>query len=185
MMLPSISDRGTNMLGRIRKFLDGLYRLSGYLGAFCLVVILAIILLQMLLRWSGSTLPGATNYAGYFMAASSFFMLAFALNEGAHIRVTLVLSSLGKYRRYGEIWCYGVAALTATFFARFAIKTNYWSWKLHEVSQGQDATPIWIPQIVMSIGTVLLAIAIWDHLLRILFSDHTGVAGGDPLEARE
>ena len=29
-------------------------------------------------------------------------------------------------------------------------------------------TPVWLPQIAMSIGTILLAIAIWDHLFRLL-----------------
>ena len=29
-------------------------------------------------------------------------------------------------------------------------------------------TPIWIPQLTMSIGTVLLAIALWDSLYRML-----------------
>ena len=44
---------------------------------------------------------------------------------GAHIRVTLVLGSLGRYRRYAEIWCYGVAAVTAVFFARYAVKDEH------------------------------------------------------------
>ena len=124
-------------------------------------------------------MPGATNYAGYCMAESSFLMLAYALNQGAHIRMSLVLGKLGRYRRIGEIWCYGVAAVTATFFARYAIKTNYWSWKFNDVSQGQDAWPIWIPQLVMSLGTVLLAIALWDHLIRIIFTRHEGVENPD------
>jgi hypothetical protein len=29
-------------------------------------------------------------------------------------------------------------------------------------------TPIWLPQLPMSIGTVLLAVAIWDYLTRLL-----------------
>jgi hypothetical protein len=29
-------------------------------------------------------------------------------------------------------------------------------------------TPVWLPQIAMSVGTILLAVAIWDHLFRLL-----------------
>ncbi|MBY8978105.1 TRAP transporter small permease [Rhodobacteraceae bacterium NNCM2] len=159
----------------LRKGLDTLYLAGGVLGAFFLVAILVLIVLQMVARWTGLVFPGSTNYAGYCMAASSFFALAYALNHGAHIRVTLVLSHLGRWRRIGEIWCYAVAAVIATLFARYAIKANIWSEKLHDVSQGQDATPLWIPQIAMSVGTVLLAIALWDHLIRILFTPHMGV----------
>ncbi|MFB3076964.1 MAG: hypothetical protein ACE1Y4_03065, partial [Lysobacterales bacterium] len=77
------------------------------------------------------------------------------------------------------------AAVTATVFARFAIKTNFLSEKLNDISQGQDATPIWIPQLAMSIGTVLLAVALWDHLFRIIFTEHKGVAEPDISELAE
>ena len=109
------------------------------------------------------------------MAGASFFALAYALNRGAHIRVTLVLNSLGRWRRFAEIWCYGVAAVTAVFFARYAVKANIWSHKLNDVSQGQDATPLWIPQIVMSVGTCVLALALVDQFVRVLLTPHPGV----------
>ena len=87
---------------------------------------------------------GGPDYAGYFMAGASFFAFAYALNNGNHIRVTLVLGTLGKYRRIGEIWCFAMATLLAVYWARYAIKITYWSYKLNDISQGQDATPIWI-----------------------------------------
>ncbi len=51
----------------------------------------------------------------------------------------------------------------------YAIKANYWSWKLNDISQGQDALPLWMPQLVMSIGTIMLAICFWDNLIRLVF----------------
>jgi len=162
----------------LRRALDALYLAGGVVAAVFMVAILALILLQMAARWSGHVVPGATDYAGYCMAGASFMALAYALNHGSHIRVTLILSKLGRWRRWGEIWATGIAALTATFFARYAIKTNIGSAKWNDVSQGLDATPLWIPQIVMSVGTVLLAIALWDHLVRLIFTDHPGVGAG-------
>lgn len=155
--------------------LDGLYLLGGIAGALFLIAILVIIVMNMGARWFLIPFPGSTDYAGYCMAASSCFTLAYALNKGAHIRVNLILSRLGSWRRFGEIWCYGVAAVMALVFARYAIKTNIWSEKLNEISQGQDKMQIWIPQLSMSIGAVLLAIALVDHLARLLFTDHDGV----------
>ncbi len=169
----------------LRRALDALYLAGGALGALFLIAILVLIVAQMVARWTGNVFPGGTDYAGYCMAASSFFALAYALNHGAHIRVSLFLSNLGKWRRFGEIWCFGIAALTATFFARYAIKANFWSAKLNDVSQGQDATPLWIPQIAMSAGATLLAIALWDHLIRLILSDHPGIHDPDPQEARD
>ncbi len=166
----------------LRRSLDALYLACGALAACFLVLLLVIIVAQMAARWSGLVFPGAANYAGYCMAASAFFALAYALNHGAHIRVNLLLSRLGRARRWGELWCFGVGTVTAGFFAFYAIKTTYWSYRLNDVSQGQDAWPLWIPQVAMSIGTVVLAIALADHLVRILF---VGLPGGRaPISAR-
>lgn len=160
-------------LRTLRRILDFLYKLGGVIAAVFLVAILSIIVLQMLARWTGHVFPGATDYAGYCMASASFFAFAYALNHGAHIRVSLVLNALGRHRRWGELWCFAIGAITATYLARYAVKGTYWSWKLNELSQGLDATPVWIPQLAMSAGTVLLAIAFWDHLIQIIFTgDH-------------
>ena len=154
----------------LRTFLDALYRGCWALAACFLVLLLGVIVAQMAARWTGQVFPGATSYAGYCMAASAFIALAYALTRGSHIRVNLLLSRLGRFRRWGELWCFGMGSAIATYFAWYAIKTTWWSWKLNDVSQGQDAWPLWIPQIPMSIGTVVFAIALADHLVRILFA---------------
>ncbi len=162
-------------LRALRRILDFLYKLGGVIAAVFLVAILVIIVLQMLARWTGQVFPGATDYAGYCMASASFFAFAYALNHGAHIRVSLFLSALGRHRRWGELWCFAIGAITATYLARYAVKGTYWSWKLKELSQGLDATPMWIPQLAMSAGTILLAVAFWDHLARIIFTGDHGI----------
>ncbi len=153
---------------RLRTVLDGLYAACGWVAAVFLVLILAIIVVQVVARWTGHTAPGATDYAGYCMAAASFFAMAYALNHGAHIRVNVLLSRLGRHRRYAELWCFAVGTLLAGYFAYYAIKATYWSHKLNDVSQGQDATPLWIPQLSMAIGTSVLALALFDQFVRIL-----------------
>ncbi len=153
--------------GGLRRFLDGLYFTGGMIGAGFLLLILAIIVAQMVARWTGYVLPGSTAYAGYCMAAASFFSLAYALNHGAHIRVTLLLGKMGRYRRLGEIWCFAVATFFSGYFAWYAWKAVQVSLMINDISQGQDATPLWIPQIAMGIGTTLLFIAFVDNLYRI------------------
>jgi Tripartite ATP-independent periplasmic transporters, DctQ component len=84
---------------RLRPWLDRLYDLCGGLAALFLIVLLLIIVAQMAARWSGQQFPGSTDYAGYCMAAASFLALAHTLNRGAHIRVALLLTRLGRWRR--------------------------------------------------------------------------------------
>lgn len=154
----------------LRRFLDFLYLASGVLAALCLIAILSLIVAQMLARWIGEIFPGAPSYAGYAMAAASFFAFANALNRGAHIRVSVLLNAVPPGpKRLLEIWCFALAAGIAWYFTYYAYWFVYWSWKFKEVSQGQDATHLWIPQSVMVLGGGLLAIALTDNLLNVLF----------------
>ncbi len=157
-------------MGRaLRVALDGLYRLCGLIAALFLVALLVIILAQVAARWLGVQFPGSTSYAGYCMAGASFFALAYTLNHGAHIRVSLVIGQLtGASRRIAELWCLAIATALAWYFAWYAIKAVRVSRLIHDISQGQDATPLWIPQSFMAIGTVVLAIAFTDLLIRVL-----------------
>lgn len=174
----------TRALGLVRRVLDTLYLIGGYIGALCLVTILVLITAQMVARWTGLTIPGASSYAGYAMAGASFMAFAYALNSGAHIRVSLLLGALGRWRRWGEVWCLLIGALVATFMLRYAYDAVYWSRFLGDVSQGQDATPLWIPQMVMVAGSGLLALCLWDNLIRMVFTGRSGTEGDDAAPAR-
>lgn len=157
----------------VRRTLDRLYFGSGVIAALFLIAILSLVVLQMLARWTGNVFPGAADYAGYCMASASFFAFAHALNRGAHIRVSLLLQFVGHYRRWVEVWCFGIGSALGWYLAYYAGKGAYWSWKLHDISQGQDATPIWIPQIAMVLGSIFFAIALTDHLVNLIFfGDH-------------
>lgn len=189
--------------------LNVIYDAAGVIAAFFMVAILVIIVAQMVTRWLGLVFPGSTDYAGYAMAATSFFALAHTLNRGAHIRVSILLNLNSFTRFWLDAFAMFAAALTATYFARYAIKTNIFSELLNDRTQGLDQvperllttismigsspstwsemwaasgtgwvyTPIWLPQLVMSIGTVLLAIALWDNLIRLLVTGESAIKG--------
>jgi len=158
----------------LRNILDGIYTGAGALAAVYLVAILTLIVAQMVARWTGNVFPGAASYAGYAMAGASFLAFANALNRGSHIRVSILVNALSdKGRRLLDIWCFAVAAAVAWYFTYYAYWFVYWSWKFNEVSQDQDATALWIPQSVMVIGGGILAIALTDNLLHLIFKgDH-------------
>lgn len=157
------------MFHAIRSALDFLYRLSGILAATSLVAILLLIVAQMTARWTGQLLPGASSYAGYAMAAASFLAFADALNKGAHIRVSALLEIAASRPRFLlEAWSLGISTAIAWYFAWSASKFTYWSWKFNDISQAQDAAPLWIPQSFMVVGSVIFAVALTDHLLHLL-----------------
>jgi len=162
----------------VSRLLRPLYEACGLLAALALVAMLLVILAQILTRWLGLVFPGATDYAGYLMAASFFFGLSYAFVRGAHIRVGLLLARLhGPARRLAELWCLAVGGALAWYFAWYAVRGTYVSWLIHDVSQGQDATPLWIPQLAMAAGTVIFAVALTDRFLVVLT--------GGPVELEE
>ena len=153
----------------IRKLLDSLYLAAGILAALCLIVILLLIVLQMLARWTGEVFPGAPDYAGYAMAAASFLAFANALNKGSHIRVSILLNALSHRGRYLlEIWCFAIGTAVAWYMTYFIYRMIGFAIKFNDVSQGQDATPLWIPQSAVLVGIVILAIALTDNLISLL-----------------
>ncbi|MEP2027739.1 MAG: TRAP transporter small permease [Paracoccaceae bacterium] len=160
----------------VRKSLDLLYSISGVLAALCLIAILVLIVVQMLARWTGEVFPGAPDYAGYAMAAASFLAFASALNRGSHIRVSILLNVVGpKMNRILETWCFAIGTAVAWYVAYYTWRLIGFALKFKDVSQGQDATPLWIPQMPMLIGAVILAIALTDHLLQLIFTGKHGI----------
>ena len=53
----------------------------------------------------------------------------------------------------------------AVLFAYYSCKLAWQSHEFHDISTSSDATPLWIPQIAMALGTVILAIAFVDELV--------------------
>jgi TRAP-type C4-dicarboxylate transport system permease small subunit len=161
----------------MRKALDALYNGAAAIAAFFMVAMLGMVLTSILGRQFNFHLPGTDAYAGYLMAGSGFLALAHTLKKGEHIRVTLLLAALtGGYKRALELWAFGFATLLATLIAFYSCRLAWQSHTFHDISTSSDATPLWIPQIAMAVGTVILAIAFLDEFMLELRGQRVAVA---------
>jgi TRAP-type C4-dicarboxylate transport system permease small subunit len=150
----------------MRRFLDGLYTTSAWLAGLCMVGVLAMVLLTVLSRLMGFSAPGTDAYAGYAMAGAGFMALASTLKHGEHIRVTLILGMLkGHAHKALEVAALVIATLLAGFLAFYSARLAWQSWEIDDISVGIDATPLWIPQIFMALGTLVFFIAFCDELV--------------------
>jgi TRAP-type C4-dicarboxylate transport system permease small subunit len=150
----------------MRRTLDAIYNLSGAVAALFMVALLLAVLLSVISREIGFNVPGIDMYAGYMMAGAGFLALAHTLKRGEHIRVTLVLQSLRPpTKRLFEIGSLSVATVLAALLAWYSIRLCYQSFTLNDISTGSDATPLWIPQISMAAGTLILLVALIDELV--------------------
>ena len=150
----------------MRKLLDALYDSAAALAALFMVGLLAMVLLSIFGRQFNFYLRGTDAYAGYLMAGASFLAMAHTLKKGEHIRVTLLLGLLRGATRHGlELWSLAASSLLAMLFAFYSCRLVWQSLLFDDISTGNDATPLWIPQLGMAIGTVIFAIAFIDETL--------------------
>ena len=150
----------------LRRSLDALYDAAGVLAAAFLAGTLAMVLTGIAGRFFHFHVPGTDAYAGYCMAGAGFLALAHTLKHGEHIRVSLLLERAGPAaRRWLELWSLAAATVLAGLFAFYSVRLSWQSWQFNDISTGNDATPLWIPQLAMAAGTVVLLIAFADELV--------------------
>ena len=167
--------------GPLRRLLDGLYDGCAALAALAMVGLLVAVLLSVVGRKAGFNVPGIDAYAGYLLAACGFLSLAHTLKRGEHIRVTLLLNALAPAsRRALEIWTLVAGVLLAGLFAWYAAKLSWQSHDFNDVSTSNDATPLWIPQLTMALGAIVLFVAMLDDLILELRGQRVVVASEEP-----
>ena len=165
----------------LRRALNALYDGAAALAGVFMVLLLVMVMLSVLGRQLHFNLPGVDAYAGYMMAATGFLALAHTLKKGEHIRVTLLTSSLtGAAKRGFEIWALFAASALAVLSAFYSAKLAWQSYTFHDISTANDATPLWLPQLSMALGTLVLAVAFIDELVLELLGERVVV---EPEEA--
>ena len=157
------------MLDSLNKNLNKLYRFSGYIAAFFLILVAVFILIGISSRIFGFYIRGLAEYSGYCIAAASFFALAYTFVEGGHIRITLFLEKLsGSKKKIIEAWCLSVASFFSGYLAFYFIKMLLISYKFQERSEGADEILIWIPQLSVAIGSTIFFISVFHQFILII-----------------
>lgn len=155
----------------MRRTIDALYAIGATLGALCLLGIVVLVVIQVASRWLAIPVAGATEFAGYAMVNSFFLPLGYTFRKAAHIRITLLIDRLsGGWRWKAEFACLGVGFGLASCLAVFMFRLAQVSYEIGDLSQGADASPLWIPQSGVAAGSILLAAALADALIEHLFA---------------
>lgn len=146
-----------------------LYAAGAVLAAVFMVLIAALTLFQVAGRLLGAAVPDAGELAGYAMAAAIFLSLAHTFRSGGHIRVNLLLSHVRPgWRRALEYWCLAALAVVGALFAWFTVDFVIASYTMGDVSTGMMSVPLWIPQLSMAAGAILLELAVIEELVHVM-----------------
>lgn len=153
----------------MKRLLDRIYGAAAWAAALCMIGTLSAILLAIAGRLLDFHVRGTDAYAGYCMAGSAFLALAHTFKRGEHIRVTLFLDRFGgTTHRLLEIWSHLAGIVLSALLAWFSIHLAWQSYQFNDISQGTDATPLWIPQLPMALGSLILLVAISDSFIDVL-----------------
>ena len=153
----------------MRKALDFIYDAAGYLAAFFVFAIFAIMVVGSAMREMGFRTGGTTEIAAWMTAGAAFFGLAHTFKHGDFVRVGLLLESLGpKTRRAFEAGSLLIATVFVGYMTWAIALFVYTNYQFKEMAGGLIVIPLWIPQMSLVIGSALLLVAFVDELILVL-----------------
>jgi TRAP-type mannitol/chloroaromatic compound transport system permease small subunit len=149
----------------LERIADGLSLLAAYLAALCVVVLTGLILAEIgvaLLTRVIPSLPSgigiAWEYSAYLMGGAFMLGAGMTLRAGQQIRVELLLRAWGgrQLRLFDTLSSVAGSVLTV-YLAWALISLTVRTYGHGEVSQ-DSFTQLWVPQAVLALGAVLLAL---------------------------
>lgn len=163
----------------MRRFLDALYRVAGWIAATAIFLIFALVAIQVSARLLdvglrfiglqplGLRIPSIAEICGFLLGTASFLALAYTLVTGGHIRVGVLINRLGPGARRVVETLLGMAAAALSLYATVALaRLTLRSWSFNDVSYGILPVPLALPQGMMTIGLAVLTIALVDVTVR-------------------
>jgi len=153
----------------LRRFLDALYLVAGYVAACCILLIMLLMIAQSILREMHVRTGAVNDVVAWLCAAAAFFAMAHAFKHGDFVRVTLLLEKISPaaQRRF-EIGALAIAAVAVGYLAWWANRFTWDSFVFDETAQGLLPIKMWIPQSTFAIGAILLFVAVIDELVVVL-----------------
>ena len=153
----------------LRRFLDALYLVAGYVAACCILLIMLLMIAQSILREMHVRTGAVNDVVAWLCAAAAFFAMAHAFKHGDFVRVTLLLEKVSPaaQRRF-EMAALAIAAVAVGYLAWWANRFTWDSFVFDETAQGLLPIKMWIPQSTFAIGAILLFVAVVDELVIVL-----------------
>ena len=161
------------MLGGMLRLIDALCTVGAWCAAIGAAALAAILVVEVistsLFNWSQ---PWAVEYVIYLQAVVMFGGAGWALRNGGHIRVQMLFQALPQIaQRAAEAmvtaFALGIMGFLAWVMVAQAVRTH----DLNSLSYYPMQTPVWIPQAALAVAFVLLALALFARLLRVLLKE--------------
>lgn len=162
------------------------FRFSGALAAFFLLLILVFVLAQIGARLAGGVVPSADEFAGFSLSASSFLGLGYAFRRGVHIRVTILRERVSRsWRLRFDRTATSAAFVLVSYLTYFVWELVIESFEFGDMTEGLIPLPLWLPQCGMVAGVTVLCLAVSVECLRTWAGLTTEPGAEAPSDTRE
>lgn len=159
----------------LQRAADAVSLLGAWIAGLCIVGLTFLVLIDTALAGLSRHIPSLPNgtgigweYSAYLMGSAFLLGSGMTLRSGLQLRVELALSSGGS--RLTRI----LETISATLGTVITVSLTIWlfkftqrTWTYGEVSQ-DSFTPLWIPQMVLTIGAGVLAFQMIARLVTCL-----------------
>jgi len=158
------------MIDKIIRRIEFLSKIGAYLSALLLSAIVVLISANIADRiLFNSSILITDEYSAYLFVGVIMLALAFTLKENAHIKITLLSSSLtAKPAKFLRIASIIIALFISSMIFYFSAATVYQSFSLDIRADTVSQTRLYIPQLFIPIGFLLLSLELLALLLKKL-----------------
>lgn len=135
-------------------------RIAGMVSVLLILLVFALVIYAIFQRYVLDTpLKWGDEMSGYLLVALVMAGIAEALRRDDHISIDLASSRLsGGWGRAARIFSFVAVIAFSSVLGTSAFETVLFSYDFGSYSPGYLEAPMWIPQLAVLIGAVLLAL---------------------------
>jgi len=152
---------GPTKAGSIERAAETVVSLGHRIAQIAIVCMMALITADVIARnVFNRSLLISDEISGYLLVVMTFFGIAYSLRSGSLLRIEFILFALPKRLRGIADVLYDLIALAVCLLLlRAMVRFTWITWEREAVAPTLIETPLWIPQLAMPLGMLVLVIA--------------------------
>lgn len=166
---------GRRTIAALQGAADLLAWAGTWVAAACILCLTGLVLAEIIVAFLARFIPSMPSgihigweYGAYLMGASFLLGAGMTLRAGLQLRVEILLRlGQGKLARGLEVISAAIGSAICVFLAVNLARMTLRTWGYGEVSQ-DSFTPLWMPQAVLTLASVMLAVQMVVRLVAAL-----------------
>jgi TRAP-type C4-dicarboxylate transport system permease small subunit len=152
----------------LANVLQKLYDACGVGAAVSIFLMALFVVAGVVLRTVGIGIPGAIEIPSFCLVSASFLALAHTFRHNVHIRISVLTQFLSpRPRRYFEMFALLVAGVASVWLTFYAGTMAWEAFIFNDRSEGMLPIPLWIPQLLMTVGILMLGVSVIEEFVRM------------------